>query len=87
MLAEQRGVQLLQERYGFEVLVTSVGVGTPLAVLTVVVQVEHGGYSVHAQTVNVILLYPVVRVGNQEALHLGLAPVEDVGTPVLVLAL
>ena len=87
VFAEQRRIKLLQERHGFEVLVATVGVGAPLAVLAVVIQVEHGSYGVHAQTVNMVFLYPVIRVGNQEALYLRLTPVEDVGAPVLVLAL
>ena len=87
VFAEERCVELLEERHSLEVLMTSVDVWAPLAVLAVVVQVEHGSDSVHAQTVYVVFLYPVVGVGNQEALHLGLAPVEDVGAPVLVFAL
>ena len=66
---------------------TSVGIRAPFAVLPVVVQVQHGSHGVHAQTVDVVFLYPVVGVGNEEALDFGLAPVEDVGAPVLVLAL
>ncbi|MPM58991.1 hypothetical protein SDC9_105828 [bioreactor metagenome] len=79
-------VDVAQEVDGLEVLVAAVLVGDPLPVLTGVVQVEHRGDRVDAQAVDVELAQPVEGVGDQEALHLVAAEVEDVGAPVRVLA-
>ena len=82
----RRGVHLLQERDRLEVLAAAVDVGRPLAVLARVVEVEHRGDGVDAQAVDVELLEPVQRVGDQEVAHLAAAEVEDVGAPVGLLA-
>ena len=80
------GVDLLQERDRLEVLASAVDVRRPLAVLARVVEVEHRGDGVDAQTVGVELLQPVQRVGDQEVAHLLTSEVEDVGAPLGVLA-
>jgi hypothetical protein len=51
-----------------------------------VVEVEHRGDRVDAQTVDVELLEPVDRVGDEEVAHLGAAEVEDVRPPVGLVA-
>ena len=79
-------VQLLQERDRLQVLPAAVLVRRPLAVLAGVVQVEHRGDRVDPQPVDVELLAPVERVGDEEVAHLGPAEVEDVRAPVGVLA-
>ena len=81
-----RGVGLLEERDGVQVLAAAVLVGPPLAGLAGVVEVEHRGDGVDAQPVDVELLEPVRGVGDEEVAHLGAAEVEDVGAPVGVLA-
>ncbi len=80
-------VHVAQEVDGLEVLVAAVDVRHPLPVLAGVVEVEHGRDRVHPQRVDVELGDPVQGVGDQERLHLVAAVVEDVGAPVLVLAL
>ena len=79
-----RGVELLQQLDGLEVLAAAVDVGQPLVAR--VVEVEHRRDGVDAQPVEVELLEPVERVGDEEVAHLGTAEVEDVGAPVELLA-
>ena len=59
----------------------------PLARLARVVEVEHRRDRVDAQAVDVELLEPVERVGDEEVAHLVAAEVEDERAPVRVLAL
>ena len=80
-------VQGLQERHRLVIFLAAVLVGHPLAVPAVVVQVQHRGHRIHPQAVDVVFLKPVHRAGHQEALHLGLAVIEDQGAPLLVLPL
>ena len=80
------GVDLLEERDGLQVLPAAVHVRRPLPVGAGVVQVEHRGHRVHAQPVDVELVQPVQRVGDEEVAHLVAAEVEDVRAPVGVLA-
>ena len=58
----------------------------PLAVFARVVEVEHRCHGVDPQPVDVELLEPVERVGDEEVAHLRVAEVEDVGAPVELLA-
>ena len=51
-----------------------------------VVEVEHRRDGVDAQPVDVELLQPVQRVGDEEVAHLPAAEVEDVGAPLGMLA-
>ena len=81
------GVHLLQERDGVEVLAAAVLVRVPLAVLARVVEVEHRRDRVDAQTIDVELVEPVQRIGDEEVAYLRTAVVEHVRTPVGVLAL
>ena len=77
-------VDPLQQLDRLEVLVAAVLVRHPLPGLAGVVEVEHRGHGVDPQPVDVELVQPVVGVGDQEALHLVAAEVEDVGAPVRV---
>ena len=79
-------VELLEEVHGLEVLPAAVHVRLPLAGLARVVEVEHRGDRVDADAVDVELLEPVERVGDQEVADLLAPEVEDVGAPVGVLA-
>ncbi len=80
------GVHLLEERDGFEVLATAELVRGPLALLARVVEVQHRGHCVDAQPVDVELLQPVQRVGDEEVADLRTTEVEDVRAPVELLA-
>ena len=77
---------LLQELDGFQVLPAAVDVRRPAAYRARVVQVEHRCNGVHPQAVDVVLLEPVQRVGDQEVAYLGPAEVEHVSAPVELLA-
>ena len=80
------GVDLLQERDRVEVLPPAERVGRPLAFLARVVEVEHRGDRVDPEPVDVELLEPVDRVGDEEVPDLGAAVVEDERAPVRVRA-
>jgi hypothetical protein len=80
-------VELLQERDGIEVLAASVLVRDPLPVRARVIEVQHRGDGVDAETIEVVLLEPEQRVRQQEVADLVAAVVEDQRAPVLVLAL
>ena len=84
--AQNRVVELLQEGHCLKVLLAAVLVRLPLALLAVVVQIEHGGHGIHPQAVDVVLLQPVEGAGDEEALHLAAAEVEHHRAPLLVLA-
>ena len=79
-------VELLEEVDRHKILSAAVGIGDPLAVLAVVVEVEHGSDRVHTDTVDVIHIEPEHSGGDQEAGDLISAVVEDIGAPLLVLA-
>ena len=81
-----RGVHLLEECHGVEVLAASVDVGSPLAGFTRVVEVEHRGHRVDAESVDMEFLAPVDRIGHEEIAHLCPAEVEDVGAPIGMLS-
>ena len=80
------GVHLLQELHRLQVLPAAVGVGGPSAGRPRVVQVQHRGHRVDAQSVDVEFLAPVQGVGHQEVAHLGPTEVENVGAPIQLLA-
>ena len=79
-------VCFLDELDSLQVLAATVLVGTPLAVLARVVQVQHRGHRIDAQAVNVEVLEPVQGVGDQEVTHFATTKVKDVSAPVRVLA-
>ena len=51
-----------------------------------VVAIEHRGDGIDAQPVDVEMLQPVERAGDQKALHLAAAEIVDAGVPVVVKA-
>ena len=81
------GVEVPQEVDGFEVLAPAMDVRDPLAGVAAVVAVEHRGDGIDAQPIDMEMLQPMQRAGDQEALHLAAAEIVDVGVPVLVEAL
>ena len=78
---------MFEELDGFQVLVVTVLVGYPLAVLFAIVQIQHGSHSVHPQTVYMHLFHPEKSVRKQEVLDLRTAVIVDLGTPVGMFAL
>ena len=83
--AQNGGIQLLQEGDGLQIFLAALDILLPLAVLAVVVEIEHTGHGVHAQTVHMIAIYPEHGAGNQEAFDLLHAVVKDHRAPFLVL--
>src|SRR5215831_14090892 len=81
MAAVHVGNQLLQQTDSLQVLVATVFVGDPLALLAGVVEIEHGSDSVHPQAVGMILVEPEQRAGDEEAPHFIAAVVKDMRTP------
>ena len=77
-----RVVRLAQEAHGLVVLAATVAIGDPPAVVAGVVAIEHAGDGVDAQAVEVVLLEPVQRVGDEVAADLAATVVEDQGVPV-----
>ena len=61
-------------------------VRNPLAVFARVVAVNHGGDSVHADTVETETFYPIQGVALQEVFHFVSAEVVNQGVPVLMVA-
>ena len=77
-------VEMAQEADGFQILAPAVDVRHPFAGVAAVVAIEHRGDRIDAQSVDVEMLEPVQRAGDQEALHLAAAEIVDVGVPVLM---
>ena len=82
MVAEDARVHLADEGDRLEVLAPAMHVRDPLAGLAAVVEVEHGGDGVDAERVDVELLQPVERVGDEEVRDLAAAEIVDQRVPV-----
>jgi hypothetical protein len=54
-------VEVAQKFDRFDILAATKPVGQPLAVLAGIIEVQHRGYRVHAQTVGVVLVQPEHR--------------------------
>ncbi len=80
------GVGLFEEVDGLKVLAAAVDVWVPLAGLAAVVEVQHRGYRVHAQRVDVVFVEPEAGVRHEEVADLVAAEIEYVGAPVRVLS-
>ena len=75
---------MLQELHRIEVLVAAVDVPRCILALTTVVEVEHGGHGIHADTIGMIAVRPEHRTADEEVRHLILTVVEGQGAPVRV---
>ena len=64
MELENRLIELFQEIHGFQIPCVTVFVGHPLPFLAAIVQIEHIGYRVYAQSVNMEFLKPEHRIGD-----------------------
>ena len=79
-------VQMAEELDSLEVLVLAVLIRNPVSVAAAVIKVEHGRDGIYTETVNVEVFYPVEGVGDQEVFDFIFAVIEDLGSPVRVLA-
>ena len=62
-------------------------IGNPFAGRARIIEIEHRGDRVHAQTVDVVLVDPEKRVREQEILHFVAAVIEDERAPIGMRAL
>ncbi len=75
-------IEATQQADGRQVLPTAELVGDPFTIAAPVIQVQHRGHCIHAQTVEVVLLQPEQRVRKEETAHLVTAIVKDFGAPI-----
>ena len=75
-------VQMLQKFYCFQVLVAAVDIRYPLTVILAVIQIQHGGYSIHADPVCMVLLCPKQCICDQEVCNLRPSVIVDQSAPV-----
>src|SRR6185503_14564901 len=80
-------VEALQEVDRFQILAAAKAVRNPFALLARVVQVQHGGYGVHTQPVDMELSQPIQRVRQQEIANFVAAVIENERAPFAMLAL
>src|SRR5271157_3882144 len=80
-------IKLLDEGDRLQVFMTPELIGDPLARLPRVVQVEHGGDGIHAQAVDMVLVQPEHRTGEQESAAFIAPEIVNQGAPVLMFAL
>ena len=85
LILEDRRVELAQKLHGFEIPRIAVPVWLPLAFLTAVVEIEHIGHGVNPKAVDVVLLHPKKRVGNQKTLDFRAAVIKICRPPPPVL--
>ena len=77
-------VELAQKCDRFEVLVLAIDVGDPLPFPLVVIEIEHGRYGIHAQTVAVEFIEQEAGGRDEEGKHFVPAVVKAAGAPALV---
>ena len=80
-------VHLAEKIDRLDIFASAVLIGDPLAFLPAVVEVKHRRDRVHSQTVHVVLIYPEQRVGDEEIPNFIPSIVENVRSPVGMLAL
>ncbi len=73
---------MAQKINGFQIFASAVFVWDPLALLSRIIEVEHGSDSVYPQAVDVIFVQPEEAAGEEKAAHFVAAVVEDEGFPV-----
>ena len=87
MLAERELIQPAQEGRRLEIFIAAVHIGNPFTRLAAVVEIEHRGDGIDAQTVDMELLQPIERAAEQKIRHLAPAVIVNQRIPVLVEAL
>src|SRR5450830_311456 len=80
-------IKFAQESDRLQVLAAAMYVRHPLAGIAAVIAVQHGGHRIHAQSIDVKMLQPFQRTGDQEAAYLMPAQVIDQRIPVLMKSL
>ena len=80
-------VEVAEKSDRFEVFAAAVDVRHPFAFAAAVIAIKHRGDGIDAQPVDVKMLQPIKRAGNQEALNFAAAEIVDVGIPIVMKAL
>ena len=75
------GVHLLQESNGFQVFTSTVFVGQPLSSFTAEIVIQHGGYSIHPETICMVPLQPEAGIAQQERTSFTSGKVKHAGSP------
>src|SRR4030081_1701400 len=75
-------VEAAQEVDGIQILPATEFVGYPFALFAGIIQIQHRCDSIHAQTVDVILVEPEHGARHQKASYFAAAIVENVSLPV-----
>ncbi len=71
------GIQMLDQFYSFQVLLSAIHIGNPFAVLFTVIQIKHTRHCVHTDAVRMVFFHPEQRVGNQVIGYLRPAVIVD----------
>ncbi len=74
-------VEPLQKVNGIEILLATVNIGNPFSLVPRIIQIEHGGYGVDPEPVDVVAVEPEQGTADQERSDLVAAVVEDVAFP------
>ena len=78
---------MLEKFDGIQIFIAAIFVGHPLSILLAIIKVQHRSHSVHAQSVDMILLDPVDRAVDQEILDLIFSGVKNLRAPIRMLSL
>src|SRR5436190_6138523 len=70
-----------------QIVAAAVDIGDPFAFFAAVVAIQHRGYSIDAKAVDMKVLQPIKRAGNQESLHFAPAEIVDQSIPIEMKAL
>src|SRR5262245_35935623 len=87
MAREHLGVEAAQELDGVQVLAPAIAVWNPTTFRTAVVEIEHRGDGVDAQSIDRVAIEPEQAAVEQKIRHLDAAEVIDERVPVEVTAL
>ena len=69
---------------GLKIFPAAVLIGYPLAFVTGIVEIKHGGNGINTQSINVKLFKPINSVRNEEIHHFTAAEIENVRSPVFM---
>ena len=78
-------VQMLEEIYCLQVLITSILVRNPFSVFLSIIQVQHRSNCINSKSINMEMLHPEKCIGNQEVPYLILAKIKYLRPPVRML--
>src|SRR5262245_9213211 len=78
-------VELLDELYGFQILISAIPIWDPFTRTTRIIQIEERGHRIHSQAIQMIFAKPEKGVGQEKVADFVAAVVEDEGSPIPVL--